>query len=134
MAANYEIRGALPVRADFKHFHAQQFAESIAKPADVYFATDAVTHSLVIRMRGVLSDDDLESVEDALERFSQKWASAGAIFCRLRYGEPSFVPLGFARHVELLAELSDLQLQLEVFLQRQAWLLERFRTPGPPGQ
>jgi hypothetical protein len=130
MPATYEIRGAVSVRDDFRHGHAQQFAESLANPADVYFATDAVTHSLVIRIRGVLSDDELESVEDALERFSQKWASAGAIFRRLRYGEPSFVPFGLARHVELLAELSDLQLQLEVFLQRQARLLERFRIPG----
>jgi hypothetical protein len=129
MPATYEIRGAMPVRDEFRHRHAQQFAESLANPADVYFATDAVTHSLVIRIRGVLSDDELELIEDALEQFSQKWASAGAIFSRLRYGEPSFVPFGLVRHVELLAEVSDLHLQLEVFLQWQAWLLERFRTP-----
>jgi len=128
MAATYEIRGAMPVREEFRHGHAQQFAEGLANPADVYFATDAVTHSLAIRIRGVLSDDELESVEDALEQFSQKWASAGAIFRRLRYGEPSFVPFGLARHVDLLAEVSDLHLRLEVFLQRQAWLLDRFRT------
>ena len=54
MATNYEIRGALPVRADFKHIHAQQFVESIARPAHVYFATDALTHSLVLRVRGAL--------------------------------------------------------------------------------
>jgi hypothetical protein len=127
MAANYEIRGALPVRADFKHLHAQQFAESIANPADVYFATDTVTHSLVLRIRGALHAAEQQSVEDILEQFACKWASAGAIFSRLRYGERSFVPLGPSHHVDLLAELDDLHKQLVAVLERQAFVLDQFR-------
>ena len=34
MPANYEIRGALPVRAGFRHAHVRQLAESLANPAD----------------------------------------------------------------------------------------------------
>jgi hypothetical protein len=120
---NYEIRGALPVRAGFRHAHAQQLAESLAKPAHVYFATDAVSRSLVIRVRGGLSADEQQSVEDTLARFSQKWAAAGAIFIRQRYGEPSFVAFGLASHVELLDELVDLRLQLDAVLGRQAFVL-----------
>lgn len=127
MPFTYEICGALLVLDSFRHSHAQQFAQSIADPADIYFATDAVTHSLMIRIRGVLSDDEAESVEDALGQFSQKWARTGAIFRRVRYGEPSFVPVGLARHVELLEELADEHVQLEAFLQRQARILEQFR-------
>lgn len=129
MAANYEIRGALPVRADFKQAHAQQFAESIANPADVYFATDAITNSLVLRIRGALHDAEQQSVEDTLEQFARKWATAGAIFSRLRYGEPSFVPLGLSHHVNLLAELDDLHAQLNAVLERQAFILKRFLAP-----
>jgi hypothetical protein len=129
MAANYEIRGALPVRADFKHIHAQQFAESIANPADVYFATDPVTHSLVLRIRGALHQSEQQSVEDALDQFVRRWASSGAIFSRLRYGEPSFVPLGLSHHVDLLAELDDLHVQLNAALERQAFILKRFLAP-----
>lgn len=123
MSANYEIRGAMPVRAGFRHAHAQQLAESLAKPADVYFATDAVTHSLVIRVRGALSQDEQQSVEETLARFSRKWAAAGAIFSRQRYGEPSFIAFGLARHVELLDELADLHLQMDPLLGRQALIL-----------
>ena len=129
MATNYEIRGALPVRADFKHIHAQQFAESIANPADVYFATDSVTHSLVLRIRGALHQSEQQSVEESLEQFARKWATAGAIFSRLRYGEPSFVPLGLASHADLLAELDDLHAQLNAVLERQAFILKRFLAP-----
>ncbi len=123
MLPNYEIRGALSVRAGFKHVHAQQLAESLAKPAHVYFATDAVSRSLVIRVRGGLSADEQQSVEDTLARFSRKWAAAGAIFIRQRYGEPSFVAFGFASHVELLDELADLRRQLDAVLDRQAFIL-----------
>lgn len=129
MLATYEICGALPVRAKFRHSHARQFAETLANPADVYFATDAVTHSLVIRVRGTLSDDEVESVEHALEQFSQKWARAGAIFSRMRYEDSSLVPFGLRRHVELLCELTDSSGQLEALLRRQARLFERLREP-----
>ncbi|MFT4431903.1 hypothetical protein ACMX25_00680 [Caballeronia sp. 15715] len=123
MLHNYEIRGALAVRAGFRHAHAQQLAESLAKPADVYFATDAVTHSLVIRVRGALSPDAQQSIEDTLARFSQKWSAAGAIFVRQRYGESSFVAFGLSAHVELLDELADLRLQLEALVGRHAFVL-----------
>ena len=127
MISTYEICGALSVLDNFRHQHAQRFAESIANPADVYFATDAVTHSLLIRIRGVLNDDEARSVEEALEQLSQKWARAGAIFRRVRHGESSFIPVGLAQYVELLEELADEHLQLEAFLQRQARILEKFR-------
>lgn len=130
MLPNYEIRGALPIRAGFRHAHAQQLAESLAKPADVYFATDAVTHSLVIRVRGVLSQDEQQLVEETLARFSQKWAAAGAIFSRQRYGEPSFVAFGLASHVELLDELADLHLQIGALLDRQAFILGQLGATG----
>lgn len=130
MVANYEIRGALPVRSGFRHAHAQQLAESLAKPADVYFATNAVTHSLVIRVRGALSQDEQQSVEETLARFSQKWAAAGAIFSRQRYGEPSFVAFGLSSHVELLDELADLRLQMDAVLDRQAFILGQLGTTG----
>lgn len=128
MASNYEIRGCLSVRPGFKHAQAQKLAESLAKPADVYFATDAVTHSLVIRVRGGLSLEEQESVESTLTRFSQKWATAGAIFLRQRYGDPSFVVLGFAPHVEMLEELADLRLQLEALISRQTYILRQFES------
>lgn len=130
MSFNYEIRGALPVRPGFRHAHAQQLAESLARPADVYFATDAVTHSLVIRVRGALSQDEQQSVEETLTRFSQKWAAAGAIFSRQRYGKPSFVAFGLASHVELLDGLADLHLQMDALLGRQAFILGRLGATG----
>lgn len=123
MSFNYEICGALTVRASFKHAHAQQLAESLARPADVYFATDSVTHSLVIRVRGALSRDEQQSIEDTLARFAQKWAASGAIFSRRRYGEPSFVAFGLHPHVALLDELADLHLQMDALLGRQAFIL-----------
>lgn len=130
MLPNYEIRGALAVRAGFKHAHAQQLAESLARPANVYFATDAVSHSLVIRVRGGLSRDEQQSIEETLARFSQKWAAAGAIFVRQRYGEPSFVAFGLASHVELLDELADLRLQMDALLGRQAFILGQLGATG----
>ncbi|KLU24903.1 hypothetical protein EOS_17540 [Caballeronia mineralivorans PML1(12)] len=132
MSANYEIRGALPVRASFRHAHVRQLTESLANPVDVYFATDAVTHSLVIRVRGALSEDEQQSVEDAIAQFSRKWGAAGAIFSRQRYGEPSFFPLGLASHVDLLDELADLHVQLDALLARQAAILARFGTTELP--
>ena len=130
MLPNYEIRGALPVRVGFRHAHAQQLAESLARPANVYFATDAVTRSLVIRVRGALSTDEQQSVEDTLAQFARKWAAAGAIFSRQRYGEPSFVAFGLASHIELLDELADLHLQLDALLNRQAFILEQLGATG----
>jgi hypothetical protein len=127
MPFTYEICGALSVLDSFRHVHAQQFAETIANPAHVYFATDAVTHTLTIRVRGALTDDEAESVEDALRELSYKWARAGAVFSRVRYGESSFVPVGLAQHVELLEELADAHVQLEALLQRQARILDNFR-------
>ncbi|MBN3808153.1 hypothetical protein [Paraburkholderia sp. Ac-20347] len=130
MTFNYEIRGALPVRSGFKHAHAQRLAESLAKPAEVYFATDTVTPSLVIRVRGGLSPDEQQSVEDTLARFSHEWAAAGAVFIRQRYGEPSFVALGPAPSAHLLDELADLRLQLDSLLQRQFFILRQFGVAG----
>lgn len=126
MLFTYEICGALSVLDNFRHWHAQQFANTVGT-SDVYFATDAVTHSLTIRIRGALTDDEVESVEDSLKELSQKWARAGAIFQRVRYGEPSFVPIGLIEHVELLDELADEQTQLAAILQRRSQVLEKFR-------
>ena len=91
-----------------------------------------MTRSLVIRVRGALTKDEQQSVEDALAQFSRKWGAAGAIFNRRRYGEPSFVPLGLASHVDLLDELADLHVQLDALLVRQAAILARFGTPDLP--
>ncbi|WP_118185292.1 hypothetical protein [Paraburkholderia phosphatilytica] len=128
MSIAYEIRGALPVRADFRRTHARQLAETLANPADVYFATDAVTQSLVLRVRGALSDDEQKSVEDTLRQFSRRWAIAGAIFSRQRYGHHSFVLFGVTPHVSLLDELAQLRVQFDVLLARQAEVLEQFAT------
>ncbi|RKE26125.1 hypothetical protein B0G76_7728 [Paraburkholderia sp. BL23I1N1] len=65
-----------------------------------------------------------------LARFSQKWAAAGAIFRRQRYGEPSFIAFGLASHVELLDELADLHLQLDALLNRQAFILGQLGATG----
>ncbi|WP_257249220.1 hypothetical protein [Burkholderia cepacia] len=130
MSYTYEICGALSVLDSFRHYDAQQFAQTIADPADIYFATDAVTHSLVIRIRGTLTDDEAAEVENAVTELSRKWARAGTIFRRVRYGQSSFIPVGLAQHVELLEELADEHVQLEAFLQRQTRILERFRQPA----
>jgi hypothetical protein len=38
-----EVCGTLLVPDSFRYSHARQLAQSIAGPADIYFATDAVT-------------------------------------------------------------------------------------------
>lgn len=134
MPFTYEISGALPVVAHCRHNHARRFAQGLVERACVYFATDTVTHSLVIRIRGALCDDEIESVEKALAQFSQKWARAGAIFSRVRYGEPSFLAVGLACHVELLQELADEHVQLRTFLRREAWLLQKLQNPNQQGR
>jgi hypothetical protein len=126
MPSTYEISGALSVKDHFRHVHAQRFAETIASPANVYFATDAVAHALVLRIRGALNDTEVESIESAVAELSQKWARAGAIFQRVRYGVRSFVPVGLVGHLDLLVVLADEQTQLEAILRRQARILEQF--------
>jgi hypothetical protein len=123
MHGTYEICGALPVRSQFRHADAVRLAESLANPAHIYFATDAVTHTLIIRVSGRLSGSEQSAVEDALSQFSNKWARAGAVFSRNLYGETSFLPIGLERHVELLAELDDLDQQGRALRARQAWIL-----------
>jgi hypothetical protein len=129
MHGTYEICGALPVRSRFRHADAVRLAESLAKPAHVYFATDAVTHTLVIRVSGCLAETDRLEVENTLGRFSEKWARAGAVFSRNLYGKPSFVPLGLQRHVVLLAELDNLHQQVHALWARQTWILEQLERP-----
>ena len=58
MPVHYEICGALPVQPWFRHSDAVRLAESLARPAHVYFATEAVTHTLVIRVSGHLSGSE----------------------------------------------------------------------------
>jgi hypothetical protein len=123
MHGKYEICGAMPVHSQFRHADAVRLAESLANPAHVYFATDAVTHTLIIRVSGRLSGSEQSAVEDALSQFSNKWARAGAVFSRNLYGETSFLPIGLERHVELLAELDDLDQQGRALRARQAWIL-----------
>jgi hypothetical protein len=130
MPGNYEICGALPVRSQFRHAHAVRLADSLANPAHIYFATDPVTHTLIIRVRGRLSEGEQSAVEDALGQFSSQWARAGAIFSRNLYGEPSFLPMGVERHVELLAELDNLDQQVRALRARQAWILARLEKPA----
>jgi hypothetical protein len=130
MSAQYEIRGALPVRSQFRHADAERLAETLANPAHVYYATDAVTHTLVLRVSGRLSETEQSEVEDALTRFSDKWARAGAVFSRDLYGALSFVAMGLERHVELLTELDDLDQQVRAMRARQAWILTRLEQRG----
>jgi hypothetical protein len=130
MYGNYEICGALPVRSQFRHAHAVRLAESLANPAHIYFATDPVTHTLIIRVRGRLSEGEQSAVEDALGQFSSQWARAGAVFSRNLYGEPSFLHMGVERHVELLAELDNLDQQVRALRARQAWILARLEKPA----
>ncbi len=123
MHGTYEICGALPVHSRFRHVDAVRLAESLAKPAHVYFATDAITHTLVIRVSGRLAETEQLAVETELDQFSRKWARAGALFSRNLYGEQSFRPMGLERHVELLAELDDLDQQVHALRARQTWIL-----------
>lgn len=130
MPVHYEICGALPVQPRFRHADAVRLAESLAKPAHVYFATDAVTHTLVIRVSGHLSGSEQSAVENALSHFSTKWARAGSVFSRNLYGESSFLPMGLERHVELFTELDDLDRQMRALRARQAWILEQLEKPA----
>jgi hypothetical protein len=130
MSVHYEICGAMPVRAQFRHADAVRLAESLANPAHVYFAIDAVTHTLVIRVSGRLSVSEQAAVENALRQFSSQWARAGAVFSRNVYGEMSFLPIGLQRHVELVAELDDLNQQVRALWARQAWLLAQMEKPA----
>jgi hypothetical protein len=129
MPVHYEICGALPVQPRFRHADAVRLAESLARPAHVYFATDAVTHTLVIRVSGHLSGSEQSAVENALGQFSTKWARAGAVFSRNRYGESSFLPMGLKRHIELFTELGDLDRQMRALRARQVWILEQLEKP-----
>jgi hypothetical protein len=130
MHGKYEICGALPVHPQFRHAHAVRLVEGLANPAHVYFATDAITHTLVLRVSGRLSETEQSEVEDALTRFSDKWARAGAVFSRNLYGALSFVAMGLERHVELLTELDDLDQQVRAMRARQAWILARLERPA----
>ncbi|KLU22304.1 hypothetical protein EOS_31405 [Caballeronia mineralivorans PML1(12)] len=129
MHGTYEICGALPVHPQFQHAHAVRLAERLANPAHVYFATDAVTHTLVLHVSGRLSETEQAETEDTLKQFSQKWARAGAVFSRNLYGDLSFLPIGLERHVELLTELDDLDQQVRAMRARQAWILARLEQP-----
>ncbi|PVY36955.1 hypothetical protein C7413_102173 [Paraburkholderia silvatlantica] len=104
-AFGYEIRGALPVRANFRRAHGNEFVDSLPDPSTAYFSTDSVTQTCLIRVRCPYTDSP--EVEDTLVRFAQKWAAAGAIFYRQCMGEVSFFPLGLPAHVKLLAELDS---------------------------
>lgn len=129
MSLHYEICGAMSVRSQFRHSDAVRLAESLADPANVYFATDEVTHTLIIRVSGRLSENEQAAVENALSQFSSKWARAAAIFIRNLYGEQSFLPIGLERHVELLGELDDLDHQVRALRTQQAWLLASIEKP-----
>ncbi|HDR9882092.1 hypothetical protein DF146_15450 [Burkholderia cenocepacia] len=102
MTSTYEICGALSVVGHFRRNHAQQFAQSLPASATVYCVTDAVTHSVMIRLRGALTDQEVTSVEGKLKEFSQKWARTAAVFSRIRFGERSLMSLAPGRHVERL--------------------------------
>jgi hypothetical protein len=130
MHGKYEICGAMPVRSEFRHADAARLAERLANPAHVYFATDAVTHTLLLRVSGRLSETEQSETEDTLSQFAQKWARAGAVFSRNLYGELSFLPIGLERHVELLTELDDLDRQVRAMRARQAWILARLEQPA----
>lgn len=101
MAVSYQIRGQLPIRSNFKPNYARQVARSLAHSAQQ------------------------QAIEDALGQFARNWASAGAIFNRLRHEEPLFFPIEPAYHVDLLAELDYLHAQLGAILGRQALILDR---------
>ena len=130
MHGKYEICGALPVHPQFRHAHAVRLVERLANPAHVYFATDVVTHTLLLRVSGRLSETEQSETEDTLSQFAQKWARAGAVFSRNLYGDLSFLPIGLERHVELLTELDDLDQQVRAMRARQAWILARLERPA----
>ncbi|MDF3080680.1 hypothetical protein [Burkholderia sola] len=100
MTSTYEICGALSVVGSFRRNHAQQFAQSLPASATVYCVTDAVTHSVMIRLRGALTDQEVASIEGKLKEFSQKWARTAAVFSRIRFGEQSLMPLAPGRHID----------------------------------
>jgi hypothetical protein len=129
MCMYYEIYGALPVRPRFRHADAVSLAKSLAKPAHVYFATDAVTHTLVIRVSGRLCANERSAVENTPSLFSAKWARAGAVFSRNVYGELSFLALGPKRHVELFTEFHNFDQQMRALLARQARILGQLVEP-----
>ncbi|VWD62527.1 hypothetical protein [Burkholderia contaminans] len=104
MTSTYEICGALSVVGGFRRNHAQQFAQSLPASATVYCVTDAVTHSVMIRVRGALTDQEVTCIEGDLKEFSQKWARTAAVFSRIRFGEQSLMPLAPGRHVERLQD------------------------------
>jgi hypothetical protein len=130
MHGKYEICGAMPVRSQFRHADAARLAERLTNPAHVYFATDAVTHTLLLRVSGRLSETEQSAVENVLSHFSNKWARAGAVFSRNLYGDLSFLPIGPERHVELFTELDDLDRQVRAMRARQAWILARLERPA----
>ncbi|MDN7535020.1 MULTISPECIES: hypothetical protein [Burkholderia cepacia complex] len=104
MTSTYEICGALSVVRSFRRNHAQQFAQSLPASVTVYCVTDAVTHSVMIRLRGALTDQEVASIEGKLKEFSQKWARTAAVFSRIRFGEQSLMPLTPGRQVEQLQD------------------------------
>jgi len=130
MHGKYEICGAMPLRSQFRHADAARLAERLANPAHVYFATDVVTHTLLLRVSGRLSETEQSETEDTLSQFAQKWARAGAVFSRNLYGDLSFLPIGLERHVELLTELDDLDQQIRAVHARRAWILARLEQPA----
>jgi len=111
-AFGYEIRGALPVRVDFRRAHADEFVRMLPDPSTAYFAMDGVTQTCLLCVRCPYPDSP--EVEDALARFAQRWAAAGAIFYRQCMGEMSFFPLGLPNHVKLLTELDSGRIRREI--------------------
>ena len=108
-AFSYEIRGALPVRPDFRRVHRDEFVGSLPDPSSAYCAMDSVTRTCLICLYCPYPDSP--EVEDALVRFADRWASAGAIFYRQCMGEMSFFPIGLRAHVDLLARLDATRIQ-----------------------
>lgn len=101
----YEIRGAFPVRANFRRAYVDEFVGTLPDPSSACVATDSVTWTCLICVR--CSYTDSPEVERALVHFARKWAIAGAIFYRQCMGEVSFFPIGLPAHVMLLAELDS---------------------------
>ena len=129
MHGKYEIFGAIPVHSHFRHSNAVDLAERLTNPAHVYFATDEVTHTLVIRVSGRLSESEQSAVENALSQFSSKWARTAVIFSRDIYGEASFMPMGLEHHVGMLTKLDDLDKLGRVLRARQVRILTHLEQP-----